>query len=55
VLAAQWDHVTLQGDRGPIKISLLDLFAPEEISRYARAVDAAGTPDELCALFQVPF
>jgi proteasome accessory factor A len=55
VLAAQWDHVTLQGDRGPIKISLLDLFAPEEISRYARAVDAAGTPDELCALLQVPF
>ena len=54
VVAAQWDHVTLQGNDGPIKISLLDLFAPEEISRYGKAVDAARTPDELRALLQVP-
>ncbi|MBI3191379.1 MAG: proteasome accessory factor PafA2 family protein, partial [Pedosphaera parvula] len=27
VVAAQWDHLTLQGSTGPIKISLLDLFA----------------------------
>ena len=54
VVAAQWDHVTLQGNDGPIKISLLDLFAPEEISRYGKAIDAARTPDELRALLQSP-
>ena len=43
VLAAQWDHITLEGSAGPIKISLLDLFAPQEILHYSRAVDAAET------------
>jgi proteasome accessory factor A len=50
VIAAQWDHITLQGATGPIKISLLDLFAPEDILRYANAVDAASTPDDLRVL-----
>jgi hypothetical protein len=47
VVACQWDHITLQGRTGPIKISLLDLFAPEDILRYGIAVDAASTPDDL--------
>src|SRR3989454_160304 len=47
VIAAQWDHITLQGSDGPIKISLLDLFAPEDVLRYGRAIDAARSPDDL--------
>lgn len=54
VLAAQWDHITLEGANGPIKISLLDLFAPREIMHYARAVDAARTPEDLRELVTVP-
>jgi proteasome accessory factor PafA2 len=54
VVAAQWDHITLQGTEGPIKISLLDLFAPQELMHYARAVDAAQTPDDLKELVNVP-
>ncbi|MCL5098896.1 MAG: proteasome accessory factor PafA2 family protein [Candidatus Omnitrophica bacterium] len=47
VLSAQWDHVTLRGKNGPIKISLLDLFAPQEILRYANCVNRARSPDDL--------
>jgi proteasome accessory factor PafA2 len=47
VTAAQWDHITLQGSSGPIKISLLDLFAPDEVLRYSRVIDAARSPDDL--------
>lgn len=47
VTSAQWDHITLQGSDGPIKISLLDLFAPDEIVRYAKTVNAARSPDDL--------
>ena len=54
VIAAQWDHITLQGSDGPIKISMMDLFAPQEIMHYARAVDAARTPDDLKSLVSVP-
>ena len=54
VLAAQWDHITLEGADGPIKISLLDLFAPQEIMHYARAVDAARTPEDLRVLASLP-
>jgi len=50
VLSAQWDHVTLQGQSGPLKISLLDLFAPREIMHYARIIDAARTPEDLRVL-----
>ncbi|TMQ01556.1 MAG: peptidase [Verrucomicrobia bacterium] len=47
VTAAQWDHITLQGRDGPIKISLVDLFSPEEVLRCSRAIDAARSPDDL--------
>jgi proteasome accessory factor A len=47
VIAAQWDHLTLQGTAGPIKISLLDLFAPPEILRYGKLIQAAAGPDDL--------
>lgn len=47
VTSAQWDHITLQGRNGPIKISLLDLFAPDEIVRYAKIISAARSPDDL--------
>jgi proteasome accessory factor A len=54
VLAAQWDHITLESASGPIKISLMDLFAPQEIMHYARAVDAARTPEDLRELAVLP-
>jgi proteasome accessory factor A len=47
ILSAQWDHVTLRGESGPIKISLLDLFAPTQISHYAQLIDQAQTPEDL--------
>ncbi len=47
ILSAQWDHVTLRGETGPIKISLLDLFAPTQISHYAQLIDRAQTPEDL--------
>jgi len=50
VTSAQWDHIVIQSARGPIKISLLDLFAPEQILRYNAHVDAARTPEDLQAL-----
>ena len=50
VVAAQWDHVSLDGSHGPRRISLLDLFAPEQVMRYAKAVDEARTPDDLSAI-----
>jgi Pup amidohydrolase len=47
VTSAQWDHITLQGASGPLKISLLDLFASEEIVRYAKTINAARSPEDL--------
>jgi len=47
VMSAQWDHITLQGSRGPLKISLLDVFTAEEIAAFAKVVDAAKSPDDL--------
>jgi proteasome accessory factor PafA2 len=47
VIAAQWDHITLQGSRGPLKISLLDVFTQDEVAAYAKVVDAAKCPDDL--------
>ncbi len=47
VAAAQWDHITLQAGGERVKISLLDLFAPEEILRYGRAIDSARSPEDL--------
>ena len=53
VLSAQWDHITLQGKGSPIKISLMNLFAPDEMSRYAAAIDAATVPEDLRILEEV--
>ncbi|MEO7299048.1 MAG: proteasome accessory factor PafA2 family protein [Verrucomicrobiota bacterium] len=50
ILSAQWDHVTLQGEKGPVKISLLDLFSPTQISHYAQLIDQARTPEDLRSL-----
>jgi len=47
VVSAQWDHITLQGRRGPIRIALTDLFTPEEVLRCSRVIDAASEPDDL--------
>jgi proteasome accessory factor A len=46
VLAAQWDHVVLQGEQQEIKISLLDLFAPADVLHYRSCIEKAETPDE---------
>lgn len=54
IVAAQWDHITLRGAGGPIKISLLDLFAPQEILHYASIIDAAKTPEDLRVLANLP-
>ena len=54
VISAQWDHITLQGSHGPIKISLLDLFAPGEVAHYAKAIDTARSPDDLRMIANVP-
>jgi proteasome accessory factor A len=50
VIAAQWDHVTLQARSGPLKVSLLDVFTPEQVAAYAKVVDAANTPDDLASI-----
>jgi proteasome accessory factor A len=53
VTSAQWDHITLQGSDSTIKISLLDLFAPDEIVRYAKTVNAARSPEDLRSIANV--
>ena len=50
VLSAQWDHITLQGTQRPLKISLLNLFAPKELAAARQAVEAARQPDDLAGL-----
>jgi len=50
VVAAQWDHITLQGSHGPLKISLLDVFTESQIAAYAKVVDAAKCPDDLTSI-----
>ncbi|HEX3719000.1 MAG TPA: proteasome accessory factor PafA2 family protein [Verrucomicrobiae bacterium] len=47
VISAQWDHITLQGTGEPLKISLLDVFTPEEVQAASKVVDAAKCPDDL--------
>jgi hypothetical protein len=46
-VSAQWDHITLQGSRGPLKISLLDVFTADEVAAFAKVVDGAKCPDDL--------
>ncbi|EEF61704.1 proteasome accessory factor PafA2 family protein [Pedosphaera parvula] len=50
VEAAQWDHIILQANGESLKISLTDLFAPDEILRYAKLVDGARSPEDLRSL-----
>jgi proteasome accessory factor A len=50
VESAQWDHITLQAGGESLKISLLDLFAPEDILRYGKAIDGARSPEDLRTL-----
>ena len=47
VVSAQWDHITLQGSHGALKISLLDVFTQERLRACAKIVDAAKCPDDL--------
>jgi proteasome accessory factor A len=47
VISAQWDHITLQGANGHLKISLLDVFTEEQVGACAKVVDAAKCPDDL--------
>ena len=47
VIAAQWDHITLQGTHGPLKVSLLDVFTQQQVLAYAKVVDAAKCPNDL--------
>lgn len=47
VISAQWDHVTIQASDSSVKISLLDLFASDDIVHYASVVNAARCPDDL--------
>ena len=54
VESAQWDHITLQAGDELIKISLLDLFAPDEIAHVGKAIDAAHSPDDLRMFKSVP-
>ncbi len=50
VESAQWDHITLQAGGESIKISLMDMFAPEEILRYGRIIEGARSPEDLRTL-----
>jgi proteasome accessory factor A len=52
VVAAQWDHVVLRGRSGPLRISLLDLFAPNDVTDYVAIVDKAVTVDDLKPLLK---
>lgn len=53
VVAAQWDHITLQCSTSLLKIPLTDLFAPEAVLRYRAAVEQASSPDELRTLLNL--
>ena len=53
IISAQWDHVTIATSDGPLKISLLDLFAPADVLRYREAIDTAQSPDDLRTLGNV--
>ncbi|MBM3823515.1 MAG: peptidase [Verrucomicrobia bacterium] len=50
VLAAQWDHVLLEGKAGVVRVDLTDLFAPDDISRYLQRIEAARAVDDLRGL-----
>ena len=47
VTSAQWDHVTLAEGGREVRISLMDLFAPERIDAYLAAIDRAESVKDL--------
>ena len=47
VISAQWDHVTLEGRMGEVRIDLRALLDPAQVRVVAGAVRAARTPDDL--------
>ncbi|HTI73045.1 MAG TPA: proteasome accessory factor PafA2 family protein, partial [Candidatus Limnocylindria bacterium] len=47
VTSAQWDHVTLSSSQGPVRISLMDLFAPAQIAAYLHVIEQASTVEAL--------
>jgi proteasome accessory factor A len=47
ILAAQWDHVTLQTRQGPLRVDLTRLFDPHDVASTLAAINAAPTPDDL--------
>lgn len=47
IISAQWDHVTLAGKNGEIKISLLDLFDEPQLIYWQDKINKAQTPDDL--------
>lgn len=47
VTSAQWDHVTLASERGPVRVDLTDLFTASRIQAVLRAVADAGSPEDL--------
>jgi proteasome accessory factor A len=54
VVSAQWDHITLQGTKRPLKISLLNLFTVAELAAARKIVDAAQKPDDLAPMAEPP-
>jgi proteasome accessory factor PafA2 len=50
IVAAQWDHVILQGEGQLVRVALLDLFRPDEIRRWRREIEAARRVEDLRGL-----
>lgn len=47
VLSAQWDHVTLQTNSGPLRIDLTRLFDPADLAHWRSTLATATQPDDL--------
>ena len=47
VVSAQWDHVTLLTQNGPLRLDLTRLFDPRTIQSWIATVEAARSPDDL--------
>jgi hypothetical protein len=47
ILAAQWDYIIFQGTKGPLKISLMDLFSRERLNELRAILIEAKSPDDL--------
>jgi proteasome accessory factor PafA2 len=47
ILSAQWDHVTLSTQRGPLRIDLNDLVVGDAVTQVLRQLEIASSPDDL--------